>query len=126
MAMAAVGSAVLELADYLVPVNADIPALRAVYLNGDDPRVDRVGVKGLAELVLVGVAPAVANTVFDATGRRVRDLPHHRRRTALRTCRPACRRPAQPGCAGRPASGDAAQDASRRNPCSDGEPGSAV
>ena len=64
-----------NLADYLVPVNADIPALRAVYLHGEDPHVDPLGVKGLAELVLVGVAPAVANAVFNATGRRVRDFP---------------------------------------------------
>ncbi|WP_410668083.1 xanthine dehydrogenase family protein molybdopterin-binding subunit [Amycolatopsis sp. cmx-4-68] len=64
-----------NLADYLVPVNADIPDLKAVYLNGNDPEANPIGVKGLGEIVLVGVAPAIANAVFHATGRRVRELP---------------------------------------------------
>lgn len=65
-----------NLSDYLVPVNADIPDLRAIYLDGgNDPQVSNLGVKGLAELVLVGIAPAVGNAVFHATGRRVRDFP---------------------------------------------------
>ncbi|ELS54936.1 xanthine dehydrogenase family protein molybdopterin-binding subunit [Streptomyces viridochromogenes] len=64
-----------NLADYLVPVNADIPDLRAIYLDGEDRHADPIGVKGLGEVVKVGVAPAIANAVFNATGRRVRDLP---------------------------------------------------
>ncbi|RSM91476.1 xanthine dehydrogenase family protein molybdopterin-binding subunit [Kibdelosporangium aridum] len=64
-----------NLADYLVPVNADIPDLRAIYLHGNDPEADPLGVKGLGEVVQVGVAPAVTNAVFHATGRRVRELP---------------------------------------------------
>jgi len=64
-----------NLADYLVPVNADIRDLRAIYLDGDDRRADPIGAKGLAELVKVGVAPAIANAVFHATGRRVHELP---------------------------------------------------
>jgi xanthine dehydrogenase YagR molybdenum-binding subunit len=64
-----------NLADYLVPVNADVPDLKAIYLNGEDPEADPIGVKGLGEIVQVGVAPAIANAVFNATGRRVRDLP---------------------------------------------------
>jgi xanthine dehydrogenase YagR molybdenum-binding subunit len=64
-----------NLADYLVPVNADVPALRAVYLHGEDTSADPIGVKGLGELVHVGVAPAIANAVFHATGKRVRELP---------------------------------------------------
>ncbi|MFD4506591.1 xanthine dehydrogenase family protein molybdopterin-binding subunit [Streptomyces sp. NPDC058457] len=64
-----------NLADYLVPVNADIPELRAIYIDGEDREADPLGVKGLGEVVLVGVAPAIANAVFHATGRRVRDLP---------------------------------------------------
>ncbi|MGW0822819.1 xanthine dehydrogenase family protein molybdopterin-binding subunit [Streptomyces sp. NPDC002845] len=62
-------------ADYLVPVNADIPDLKAIYLDGEDPHADPIGVKGLGELVQIGVAPAVANAVFHATGRRVREFP---------------------------------------------------
>ncbi|MFD8298782.1 xanthine dehydrogenase family protein molybdopterin-binding subunit [Streptomyces bauhiniae] len=64
-----------NLADYLVPVNADVPSLKAIYLDGDDPEADPLGVKGLAELVMIGVAPALANAVFNATGRRIRELP---------------------------------------------------
>ncbi|MGU3293171.1 xanthine dehydrogenase family protein molybdopterin-binding subunit [Williamsia sp. M5A3_1d] len=64
-----------NLADYLVPVHADITDLRAIYLNGDDRRADPIGVKGLGEIVMVGIAPAIGNAVFNATGRRVRELP---------------------------------------------------
>ncbi|MEV2231891.1 xanthine dehydrogenase family protein molybdopterin-binding subunit [Streptomyces phaeochromogenes] len=64
-----------NLADYLVPVNADVPELKAIYVDGRDDEADPIGVKGLGEVVLVGVAPAIANAVFHATGRRVRDLP---------------------------------------------------
>jgi xanthine dehydrogenase YagR molybdenum-binding subunit len=64
-----------NLADYLVPVNADIPDLRAIYLDGSDPAANPIGVKGLGEIVIVGVAPAIANAVFHATGRRIRSFP---------------------------------------------------
>ncbi|QNP68104.1 xanthine dehydrogenase family protein molybdopterin-binding subunit [Streptomyces roseirectus] len=64
-----------SLADYLVPVNADIPDLRAIYLEGEDPDADPLGVKGIGEIVQVGVAPAIANAVHHATGRRIRELP---------------------------------------------------
>ncbi|MFF8232395.1 xanthine dehydrogenase family protein molybdopterin-binding subunit [Streptomyces caelestis] len=64
-----------NLADYLVPVHADIPDVKAVYLDGEDYRADPIGVKSLGELVQIGVAPAIANAVFHATGRRVRELP---------------------------------------------------
>jgi xanthine dehydrogenase YagR molybdenum-binding subunit len=64
-----------DLANYLVPVNADVPDLKAIYLDGEDREADPLGVKGLGEVVMVGVAPAIANAVFNATGRRVRDLP---------------------------------------------------
>ncbi|MFI7636047.1 xanthine dehydrogenase family protein molybdopterin-binding subunit [Nonomuraea sp. NPDC049400] len=64
-----------NLADYLVPVNADVPDVRAIYLDGEDREADPLGVKGLGEVVHVGVAPAIANAVFNATGRRIRQLP---------------------------------------------------
>lgn len=62
-------------ADYLVPVNLDIPHLDAVFVDEEDPHVNQLGVKGLGEIALVGMAPAIANAVFHATGRRVRNLP---------------------------------------------------
>ncbi|MFC6067069.1 xanthine dehydrogenase family protein molybdopterin-binding subunit [Streptomyces ochraceiscleroticus] len=64
-----------NLADYLVPVNADVPEVKAIYLDGEDREADPLGVKGLGEVVHVGVAPAIANAVFNATGRRIRQLP---------------------------------------------------
>ena len=63
------------LADYLVPVNADIAALEAFFVDEHDPYVNPLGVKGLAELAVIGVASAIANAVFHATGKRVRELP---------------------------------------------------
>src|SRR3546814_9934450 len=63
------------MADYLVPVNLDIHAIEAHLVEEDDPHVNPLGVKGLGEIALVDMAPAVANAVFHATGRRVRDLP---------------------------------------------------
>jgi len=64
-----------NLADYLVPVNADITALDATFLPAEDTIANPLGVKGLGELVMIGVAPAIANAVFNATGRRITDLP---------------------------------------------------
>jgi xanthine dehydrogenase YagR molybdenum-binding subunit len=60
---------------YMAPVNADVPDLEAFFVEESDPHVNPLGAKGLAELSLVGVASAVANAVYHATGRRVRDLP---------------------------------------------------
>jgi xanthine dehydrogenase YagR molybdenum-binding subunit len=64
-----------HMADYLVPVNLDIPQLEAHFVEEEDPYVNPLGVKGLGEIALVGIAPAIANAVFHATGRRVRNLP---------------------------------------------------
>jgi xanthine dehydrogenase YagR molybdenum-binding subunit len=64
-----------NMSDYLVPVNADVPALDADFLPAEDTIADPIGVKGLGELVIVGVPAAIANAVFNATGRRVTDLP---------------------------------------------------
>jgi xanthine dehydrogenase YagR molybdenum-binding subunit len=64
-----------SMADYLVPVNLDIAELDAIFVDENDPHVNSLGAKGLGEIALVGVAPAVANAVFHATGTRVRELP---------------------------------------------------
>jgi xanthine dehydrogenase YagR molybdenum-binding subunit len=62
-------------AEYLVPVHADAPAIEAVLVDEEDPHVNPLGVKGIGEAAAVGVAPAIANAVYHATGIRVRDLP---------------------------------------------------
>jgi xanthine dehydrogenase YagR molybdenum-binding subunit len=64
-----------HMADYLLPVNLDIAQVEAEFVEEADPHVNPLGVKGLGEIALVGIAPAIANAVFHATGKRVRDLP---------------------------------------------------
>ncbi len=65
-----------NISEYLLPVNADIPSITATLLDGgDDQNANPVGLKGLGELPMVGVAAAIANAVYHATGVRVRDLP---------------------------------------------------
>jgi xanthine dehydrogenase YagR molybdenum-binding subunit len=64
-----------SLADYLVPVNADIESVEVVILPESDDTVNAMGVKGIGEIGIVGMNAAVANAVFNATGIRVRDLP---------------------------------------------------
>ena len=63
------------IAEYLLPVSADIQELDAIFVEGEDTSLNPLGVKGLAELGLCGVAPAIANAVWHATGKRVRELP---------------------------------------------------
>ena len=60
---------------YLVPTNADIPELEVLFVGDFDEEASPLGVKGLGELTAVSVAPAIANAVYHATGKRVRDLP---------------------------------------------------
>lgn len=64
-----------SLADYHVPVHADIPKVEVVFVNKKDPYTNPMGSKGLGEIALIGMAPAVANAVFNATGKRIRILP---------------------------------------------------
>lgn len=64
-----------NLGEYHVPVHADIPAIEAFFVEENDPHVNPLGVKGVGEIGIVGVAAAVANAVYHATGKRIRDLP---------------------------------------------------
>jgi xanthine dehydrogenase YagR molybdenum-binding subunit len=64
-----------DLADYHVPVNADVPPIDVIMVDEDDPHVNDVGAKGLGEIGITGSVAAIANAVYHATGRRVRDLP---------------------------------------------------
>jgi xanthine dehydrogenase YagR molybdenum-binding subunit len=66
-----------NLADYLIPVNADIQEVDVILVPERDDFVNPVGVKGIGELGNVGTAAAVANAVYHATGIRVRQLPIH-------------------------------------------------
>ena len=65
----------VNLGEYLLPVHADIRGIDILMLEEDDPHVNPIGAKGIGEVGIVGVAPAIANAVYHATGKRVRDLP---------------------------------------------------
>jgi len=64
-----------NLAEYHVPVNADIGSIEVEVVDEDDPHVNPLGAKGIGEIGITGVAAAVANAVYHATGKRIRDLP---------------------------------------------------
>lgn len=64
-----------DLADYLMAVNADIGDVDVGFIDKPDTMVNSVGVKGMGELVMLGTAPAIANAIYHATGKRVRKLP---------------------------------------------------
>jgi xanthine dehydrogenase YagR molybdenum-binding subunit len=64
-----------NLAEYHVAVNADVPAIEVLFVDEHDDIVNPLGVKGLGELGVVGVAAAISNAVFHATSKRVRELP---------------------------------------------------
>jgi xanthine dehydrogenase YagR molybdenum-binding subunit len=64
-----------NIAEYLVPVNADIPTIETIVVPNDDHNSNPLGVKGIGELPMVGVAAAIANAVYHATGVRVRKVP---------------------------------------------------
>jgi xanthine dehydrogenase YagR molybdenum-binding subunit len=64
-----------DLADYHVPVNADVPHLEALMIDEHDPHVNTLGIKGVGEIGITGSAGAVANAVWHATGIRVRRFP---------------------------------------------------
>src|SRR5262249_481977 len=64
-----------DLAEYHVPVNADIPQIEAIFLEEHDDKGNPLGVKGIGELGNCGAGAAVANEVYNATGVRVGDYP---------------------------------------------------
>lgn len=64
-----------NLSDYLIPVHADIPNMEVQFVEEHDPYVNALGTKSLGELPIVGVAAAISNAVYHATGKRIRDLP---------------------------------------------------
>jgi xanthine dehydrogenase YagR molybdenum-binding subunit len=64
-----------NLQHYHVPVNADVHMIETLFVEEDDTIVNPLGVKGMGELGMVGIPAAIANAVFHATGRRIRELP---------------------------------------------------
>jgi xanthine dehydrogenase YagR molybdenum-binding subunit len=64
-----------NLAEYRVPVNADVQGIDVQIVDEDDPHVNPLGAKGIGEIGITGVGAAIANAVYHATGKRVRDLP---------------------------------------------------
>ena len=64
-----------DLAEYHIPTHADIVDIDAVWLDERDPEANPMGSRGIGEIGIVGVAAAVANAAYNATGVRVRDLP---------------------------------------------------
>jgi xanthine dehydrogenase YagR molybdenum-binding subunit len=64
-----------SLAEYHIPVNADIGDIDVIFVEEDDEIVNALGSKGVGEIGIVGVAAAVANAIYHATGKRVRDFP---------------------------------------------------
>ena len=64
-----------DLASYHVPVNADVHAVETAFVEEEDKIVNPLGVKGMGELCMVGIPAAIANAIFHATGKRIRDLP---------------------------------------------------
>jgi xanthine dehydrogenase YagR molybdenum-binding subunit len=64
-----------NIAEYHVPVNADVQDIKVIFVEEPDNLVNPLGIKGVGEIGIVGVAAAIANAVYHATGKRVRDLP---------------------------------------------------
>jgi xanthine dehydrogenase YagR molybdenum-binding subunit len=64
-----------NIAEYHVPVNADVHDIEVIFVDEPDELINPLGIKGLGEIGIVGVAAAIANAIYHATGKRVRDLP---------------------------------------------------
>lgn len=66
---------VRTLADYHMPVNLDVPPIDVHFIGKPDPHISPIGARGIGEIGITGVSAAIANAVFNATGKRLRDLP---------------------------------------------------
>jgi xanthine dehydrogenase YagR molybdenum-binding subunit len=64
-----------DLAEYHVPVNADVPSVEAILVEEEDAHVNTLGIKGVGEIGITGTAGAIANAVWHATGVRARHFP---------------------------------------------------
>src|SRR5262249_15283728 len=64
-----------NIAEYHVPVNADVHDIKVIFVDEPDAIINPLGVKGVGEIGIVGTAAAIANAIYHATGKRVRDLP---------------------------------------------------
>jgi xanthine dehydrogenase YagR molybdenum-binding subunit len=64
-----------DLAEYHVPVNADVGAIDVLFVDEHDEAVNALGAKGVGEIGIIGVSAAIANAIYHATGKRVRDFP---------------------------------------------------
>ena len=64
-----------DLADYLVPVNADTPEFTVEFINKPDPYISPIGARGVGEIGITGITAAITNAVYNATGKRIRELP---------------------------------------------------
>lgn len=64
-----------DLADYLIPVNADMPEFNIQFLDKPDPYISPIGARGIGEIGITGITAAITNAVFNATGKRIRELP---------------------------------------------------
>ena len=64
-----------NIAEYHIPVNADVQGIEVIFVDEHDSKVSPIGVKGLGEIGIVGTAAAIANAIHHATGKRIRDMP---------------------------------------------------
>jgi len=64
-----------DLAEYHLPVNADVGMIDVNFVEENDPYINPIGAKGIGEIGITGVAASIANAVYHATGKRIRDLP---------------------------------------------------
>ena len=74
-----------NIAEYHVPVNADVHDIKVIFVDERDELVNRLGIKGLGEIGIGGVAVAVANAVYHATGTRVKGSADHARQNPQRS-----------------------------------------